>query len=405
MKSVVVVGGGLAGVWSALTAAQAGARVVLVSRAPGATALYAGGMEIAPDLEEVMANEPYHPFTRLYRDHLKLGADLEQVTAALVAQLGRAGLPVAGDGRRPGRYPDLHGIPRSAHLVPATVAAGELSSLRGRHVAVASVEGVGDYDAQSTAEALSEQGIKATAAKAAMKGLPAGAALGDLFGRPAPAVRTSADLVAYPPGFVKLPKNGFELLAAVPSPHGWRLQKALEAILRRARIEVVIGEVTDFRREGSRLLAAVLGAAELEADAFVLASGRFIGGGLVKSRLVREPLLDLAVYYQGEPIEDAYPRLRHLEYLDPAPCLPDRPPHRRRAAPGRRQRRSALREPARRRLGARRLRLRRRRLRLRGPAPDRLAGGPVRGGMSDSWPLGVMRRRRADVGRGRTVRP
>jgi glycerol-3-phosphate dehydrogenase subunit B len=134
-------------------------------------------------------------------------------------------------------------------------------------------------------------------------------------------VRTSADLVAYPPGFVKLPKNGFELLAAVPSPHGWRLQKALEAILRKARIEVVIGEVTDFRREGSKLLAAVLGAAELEADAFVLASGRFIGGGLVKSRLVREPLLDLAVYYQGEPIEDAYPRLRRLEYLDPAPAF------------------------------------------------------------------------------------
>ncbi|HEY8760112.1 MAG TPA: FAD-binding protein, partial [Candidatus Dormibacteraeota bacterium] len=43
--------------------------------------------------------------------------------------------------------------------------------------------------------------------------------------------------------------------------------------------------------------------------------------GLVKSRLVREPLLDLAVYYQGEPIQEAYPRLRHLEYVDPAPAF------------------------------------------------------------------------------------
>jgi len=321
VSRVLVVGGGLAGTWAAVTAAQAGAEVVLVSRAPGATALYAGGMEIAPDLEEVMAHEPFHPFTRLYRDHLQLGADLDQVCSALAAELGRAGLPVEGDARRRGSYADLHGAPRGAQLVPRTVAPGELSGLGGSHVGVAAVEGVGDYDAASTAEALAEQGVKATVVKAPMKDLPAGAALGDLFGHTAPAVRTNAELVAFPPGFVKLPKNGFELLAAAPSPHGWRLQKALEAMLRRARVEVVAGEVTDFRRSGQRLLAALVGGEEIEAGSFVLAGGRFIGGGLVKSRLVHEPLLDLAVYYQGEPVEEAYPRLRHLEYVDPAPAF------------------------------------------------------------------------------------
>jgi len=319
--SVVVIGGGLAGAWAAITAAQQGASVTLATRAPGATALYAGGIEIAPDLEAVMAGEPFHPFTRLYRDHLKLAADLEQVSSSLVAELGRAGLPIRGELSRPGRYPDLHGRPRPAQLVPATVAAGELGGLRGRTVAVAAVEGVGDYDAAATAEALAEQGVKASTARAALRELPRGAALGDLFGRPAPAVRSSAELIAFPPGFVKLPANGFELLAAIPSPHGWRLQKALEGVLRRARVEVLAAEVTDFRRRGSRLLAAVAGERELEADGFVLATGRFIGGGLVKSRLVREPLLDLAVYYQGEPIAAAYPRLRHLEYLDPAPAF------------------------------------------------------------------------------------
>jgi glycerol-3-phosphate dehydrogenase subunit B len=321
VSRVLVVGGGLAGTWAAITAAQAGAEVVLVSRAPGATALYAGAMEIAPDLEEVMAKEPFHPFTRLYRDHLQLGADLEQVSASLVAVLGRAGLPIAGDARHRGRYADLHGAFRTAQLVPGTVAPGELGGLRGRHVAVAAVEGVGDYDAASTAEALAEQGVKATVVKAPMKDLPIGAALGDLFGHQAPSVRTSAELVAFPPGFVKLPKNGFELLAAAPSPHGWRLQKALEVVLRKARVEVVAGEVTNFRHSGSRLEAAVLGETEVPADSFVLAGGRFIGGGLVKSRLVHEPLLDLAVYYHGELIQDAYPRLRHLEYVDPAPAF------------------------------------------------------------------------------------
>lgn len=320
-RSVLVVGGGLAGAWAAVTAAQEGAEVTLVSRAPGATALYAGGMEIAPDLEAVMANEPFHPFTRLYRDHLKLAADLEHVTTSLAADLARAGLPFEGDLKRAGSYADLHGRARPAHLVPATVAQGELGGLRGRTVAVAAIEGVGDYDAGATAEAMLELGVKAAPARAAVKDLPRGAALGDLFGRPAPSVRTGADLVAFPPGFVKLPANGFELLAAVPSPHGWRLHKALEAVLRRARVEVVAAEVTGFRTRGARLLAARAGDRELAADSFVLASGRFIGGGLVKSRLVREPLLDLAVYYQGEPIAAAYPRLRHLEYLDPAPAF------------------------------------------------------------------------------------
>ena len=86
-------------------------------------------------------------------------------------------------------------------------------------------------------------------------------------------------------------------------------------------MNVLDSEVVGFRRDGARLLAAVSAAGEIAGDSFVLATGRFIGGGLVKSRLVREPLLDLAVYYQGELIEDAYPRLRHLEYLDPAPAF------------------------------------------------------------------------------------
>src|SRR5205085_6469453 len=136
-------------------------------------------------------------------------------------------------------YAALHGAPRPAQLVPKTVAPGELGGLRGKTVAVAAIDGIGDYDAAATAESLVEQGVKATTAKATVKELPKGAALGDLFGRSAPAVKTSADLVAYPPGMVGLPENAFELLAAIPSPHGWRLQRAIQGVLRRAQVEVI----------------------------------------------------------------------------------------------------------------------------------------------------------------------
>jgi glycerol-3-phosphate dehydrogenase subunit B len=132
----------------------------------------------------------------------------------------------------------------------------------------------------------------------------------------------NVELLAYPPGFAGLPHNGFELLSTPPAPHGWRLQKALDKVLATAAIEVVTDEVTGFDTDGDEVRTACgTGGATWPGAAFVLATGRFIGGGLVKSRLVREPLLDLAVYYQGEPVESAYAVLSHLEYVDPAPAF------------------------------------------------------------------------------------
>lgn len=320
MSSVVVVGGGLAGVWAAISARRTGGQVTLISRAPGATALYGGGMQIAPELGPLLAKEVHHPYSRLYRDHRALAADLERITVEFTTLLGRIGLPMVR--AEPGAtYADLHGAPRAAHVVPATVGPGELSRLRGKRVAVAAVEGVGGYDAAATAEALGELGITASTVVAPMRDLPIGAGLADLFGHPAPRVEAMADFIAFPPGFVKLPRNGFELLAAIPSAHGWRLQKALDRIVASEGVTQVRGDVTGFRTEGNRLAAAVTRDGEIPGDAFVLATGRFIGGGLVKSRLMTEPLLDLGVFNEGELIEAAYPRLRHLEYIDPAPAF------------------------------------------------------------------------------------
>ena len=316
---VLVIGGGLAGAAAAIAASSAGADVTLLSRAPGATALYAGGMEITPDVERVMMTEPYHPFTRLYRDHAILAADLSAVGEDLTERLTEVGLPCVG---HPGLYSDIHGTARHADVVPATVRSGELGGLRNRTVAVIEIAGVGDYDAESTAEALVEEhGVIASVARVNVAGLPILPALGDLFGRPAPKPRSKAEVLAYPPGFVDLPENGFELLCAPPAPHGWRLHHALEQALAAAGVKRENAEVTGFDTTGDRLRAARVGDRAWDADAFVLATGRFIGGGLVKSRLMREPLLDLAVYYQGEPIDAAYGVLRHLEYVDSEPAF------------------------------------------------------------------------------------
>jgi glycerol-3-phosphate dehydrogenase subunit B len=320
-RTVAVVGGGAAGFAAALAAASAGARVTMIARAPGATSLYSGAMEIAPQLD-VLVHLPHHPLNRLGMDAPKLAAELEEACAGFVAALGRAGLELRGGLRDTGAYADLRGTPANANLVPATVAGGELTALRGRRVAVVGVPEVGEYDAAATAAALRElAGVEAEAVECPVDGLGPGASITDIFGLPAPEPRTRAEAVAYPPGFTGLPEGGFELLAAAPSPHGWRLQLAMTAALSAAGVEVRQSKATGFEASNGVVTALRVGDDSVTADAFVLASGRFIGGGLEKSRSVREPLFGLQVFLDGHPIDEQSVTLHHLEYLSPEPAF------------------------------------------------------------------------------------
>ncbi|HEX6489252.1 MAG TPA: FAD-binding protein [Candidatus Dormibacteraeota bacterium] len=321
MSKVAVIGGGLAGFSAALAAAAEGAEVTLIAKAPGATSLYAGGMEIAPELG-VLAQLAHHPFHRLGMDEARLGAELEEACAWLTAALARAGLPLRGGLRERGVYADICGVPHEANFVPEAVAPGELGALRGKRVVVVGVPSVSEYDAESTAAALRElAGIEATAEELPIEDLGPGASITDLFGRPAPEPHVRAQAIAYPPGFIGLPANGFELLAAAPSPHGWRLQQALQRALAATSVKVVTGEATGFHVEGGRLRAAAVGADQVTADAFVMATGRYLGGGLRKGRAVTEPLAGLQVFFDGRPAPEQAVALHHLEYLSPEPAF------------------------------------------------------------------------------------
>jgi glycerol-3-phosphate dehydrogenase subunit B len=309
---VVVIGGGIAAYCAALGARREGAEVTVLAKAPGATALYAGGMEVMDDLEAVLKSQPHHPFTRLGLDPVRLSSELDTVIPSLLLALEKDGLRFEGNWRSRGLYADIHGVARPANLVPATVALGELRGLAGHRVAVIGVREVGDYDATSTAQALKElHNVEAFAEEVSIPELPMSASLTDLYGRRAPAPRTRAAAAAYPPGFTNLPDGGFELLASPPSPHGWRLQQAIALNALRA-------EVTELDRSGDRIVAAQTKDKAHRADAFVLASGHHIGGGLLKEQVTREPLLGLGVFYDGKPTLDAGTRLQHLEYLDAA---------------------------------------------------------------------------------------
>jgi glycerol-3-phosphate dehydrogenase subunit B len=178
---------------------------------------------------------------------------------------------------------------------------------------VVGVPEVGDYDAASTAQALKElHGIDAFAEDVSIPNLPISASLTDLYGRRAPALsKARAASVAYPPGFTDLPDDGFELLAAPPSPHGWRLQQTIG-------LGSVKGEVESFDSESGRITSARAGDRTFRADAFVLATGHHIGGGIRGGRMPAETLAGLGVFHDGRPASSGGARLRHLEYLDAA---------------------------------------------------------------------------------------
>ncbi len=312
MTKVLVVGGGIAGYCAALAARRNGADVTVVAKAPGATALYAGGMEIVDDLDAILHDQPHHPITRLGLDSVRLASELDTAIHTLLLALEKEGLKFEGTWRTRGIYADIHGLARPANLVPATVAGGELRALSGRRISVIGIREVGDYDAASTARALKElHGIEAVAEELSIPDLPPAASLTDLYGRRAPQPRNRSALIAYPPGFTGLPQDGFELLASPPAPHGWRLQQAIA-------LGTTRGEVASFEVAPKSVTSARVGDRTFRADAFILATGLHIGGGLVGGHVTREPLLKLGVYHDGQAVTRMGTRLQHLQYLDPA---------------------------------------------------------------------------------------
>jgi len=118
---VVVIRGGIAAYCAAIGARREGADVTVLARAPGATALYAGGMEVMDDLDSVLKGQPHHPLTRLGLDSVRLSTELDTVIPALLLALEKDGLKFQGAWRTRGLYAVIHGIARPANLVPATV--------------------------------------------------------------------------------------------------------------------------------------------------------------------------------------------------------------------------------------------------------------------------------------------
>src|ERR1041385_1578852 len=101
MTRVVVIGGGIAGYSAAIAARRGGAEVTVVGRAPGATALYSGRVEIVGGIDGIL-RMPHRPLARLGMDSVGLATELDTAISTLLLALGKEGLRFEGGWRRRG---------------------------------------------------------------------------------------------------------------------------------------------------------------------------------------------------------------------------------------------------------------------------------------------------------------
>jgi glycerol-3-phosphate dehydrogenase subunit B len=329
---VLVVGGGMAGVVAALAARAQGASVLLVRRSPGATALAGGAIGVAPDLDalpgdpligrrsplesarRLAARRPGHPYA-----WLGVG-DLEEALGFAGAHLSALVEPADG---RPRFLAHVSGGVVECALCLRSQAAGDLRRARGLAVVVgfsghlgfdaglvasavarltasggpaaAAVEaaaftgpGDGALRPVELARALEPPGAAEALGAAIRAVLPRGATvalLAPVLGLD-PAARVHARVEAA----AGLPVA--EVVADPPSVPGLRLDAALLARLEGAGVEVLQG---DLGPGGGPGRPVSLGETVIEAGSWVLATGRFVGGGVLRQAGLVEPLLDLPV--------------------------------------------------------------------------------------------------------------
>jgi glycerol-3-phosphate dehydrogenase subunit B len=354
MPDVIVIGGGLAGCWAAVTAVRLGAVVTVVRRAPGATAVSAGTIDFVPPddsenpelwLASLPRQHPEHPFAA--GDAVAGAAGLLSGAEELARELGIAGLPMRVSWEAPMLLTDVHGRVRRAVMAQESVAAGDLRRCAGATVAVATVAGLLHPDPAAVAAALRQQPPPGTPGDAhpltlpapppLSRGLPGGldpATVARALERPGAAEalgRCLAGAVArleVPPALALVPPvlgldeapavrervaaaagvPVAEMLSPPPSAPGWRLQAACERMAAGAGAALISGQVEEVEVERGRALAVRLaGGARLECRALVLATGKYLGGGLSLDRLPRERLLDLPVFAGRVPTADLQP--------------------------------------------------------------------------------------------------
>lgn len=365
---VLVVGGGVAGAMAALAARELGREVWMAARAPGATALSSGGFEVAPDpgagpgspfgrgrtvtecIEAIAGARPSHPYARVGAAGRARMGDAFRL---LAEHLRRADLSLSAyEGSRPNHYlPGPMGRLRAVAVAEASQAKLDLTSKKTR-VAVLELTRVAAADGALVAASLAALPGLADRVRLVRADWPSGddapfllpADLGRLLDEPG---QRAALVAAIQPALGK-PRPTHLLIPAIAGTHqasrvaselgralsievvealggeaslpGLRLHRALGQALESAGVHV---DRIRVQPDGGELTLARGNAGEgIAASATVLATGRFIGGGLARRGTLRETVLGAPVVAGGRPLQaDVVTHLTRADPFEPQPVF------------------------------------------------------------------------------------
>lgn len=365
---VVVIGGGVAGAVSALYSAKGGAKVALISKGLGASTLSSGAFDICgspllasglpwsrflsvkDNFSEVIARKHFHPYSVLA---LNFGEEpkndafhfLERATNFFVNSLESIGLKMKGEVHIQRPVPTVLGTWKLTSFVQASQ---QLGLLQG-NCAVVGIKGLALADASALASSLNTTfcatGLGSVELEAIEIELDSRFSwtpeeLSTYLAKPgkfdelrrkiSSAGGGKYQTLLIPPILNDCPQSEDELKLAegtllqemLGTPGfmpGKRLQKAISLVLSMAGVNVFNGNACEFRKNGDKIISCTVHGnkqKEVSAGRWVLATGKFIGGGVKKNKSLVETSLRLPVFCDDKTMGEVFtPKLLNPHVL------------------------------------------------------------------------------------------
>lgn len=364
MKKVTIVGSGIAAIAAAIEAQAQGAHVSLVRGHPGATALSSGAWDVAglptrypalpwqeypsqaESLQELIRRHPRHPYAILSQNQAchPLPSFLEQMIERLSNQIN---LKLRGTLSKNIFVLNPLGSVKATAYVPLSHLAGDLLAMQEARLLIVGFRGLPYFFSQQIAKILDILRTRqktnhlrdVAAVTIDIEGLPQTLSPIDLAGRLdseecietlcrlllQTAERQKSTHIALPP-VIGLKKTDrilsrlkeatglawFETAGLPPSVPGLRLQKAIDAFVEKnaSHWTVLEGHAVGATSKNGRVESLHVQHQDKEekipVDRLVLATGRYLGGGIVKEKSFQEPILDLPIFIEDRQVREVF---------------------------------------------------------------------------------------------------